>query len=183
MNITFPVARVVRHGFQQLPRSQGVVPLFSRRAASQLCLHQYTPRSSFQRLCVSQQHLRHKSSATGSRPLTDRSSNVPALTPKEDQPSYEMTFTCKKCSERSSHRISKQGYHKGTILIACPGCKNRHLISDHLKIFSDTSLTLEDILKDKGQLLKKGTLGEDGDVEFWEDGSTTAREKKEDKKQ
>lgn len=94
-----------------------------------------------------------------------------------------MTFTCKRCTERSSHKISKQGYHKGTILITCPGCKNRHLISDHLKIFSDQSLTLEDILREKGQLLKKGTLGADGDVEFWDDGSTTAREDKKDQEQ
>ena len=42
-----------------------------------------------------------------------------------DQPAYEMTFTCKKCSTRSSHR---------TVLITCPGCKNRHLIADHLKV-------------------------------------------------
>lgn len=49
-------------------------------------------------------------------------------------PAYEMTFTCKQCNTRSSHKISKQGYHHGTVLINCPGCKNRHLISDHLKV-------------------------------------------------
>jgi protein import protein ZIM17 len=49
-------------------------------------------------------------------------------------PAYEMTFTCKQCDTRSSHKISKQGYHHGTVLINCPGCKNRHLISDHLKV-------------------------------------------------
>lgn len=30
-------------------------------------------------------------------------------------------------------------------------------------------------MKNRGQLVKRGTLGEDGDVEFWEDGSTTVR--------
>lgn len=94
---------------------------------------------------------------------------------RETPPQYEMTFTCRKCLERSSHKISKQGYHKGTILITCPGCKNRHLISDHLKIFSDKSITLEDILKEKGQLLKKGSLSAEGDVEFWDDGTKTKR--------
>lgn len=34
---------------------------------------------------------------------------------------------------------------------------------------------MEDLLKERGQLVKRGTLGEDGDIEFWEDGSTTAR--------
>jgi protein import protein ZIM17 len=53
---------------------------------------------------------------------------------KEEAPAYEMTFTCKKCETRSTHRVSKQGYHNGTVLITCPGCKNKHLISDHLKV-------------------------------------------------
>ena len=70
---------------------------------------------------------------------------------------------------RSSHRITKQAYHFGTTLITCPGCKNRHLISDHLKIFSDKSLTIEDILREKGQFLRKGRLGEDGDIEFYDE--------------
>lgn len=28
---------------------------------------------------------------------------------------------------------------------------------------------MEDLLREKGQLVKRGTLGEDGDIEFWED--------------
>lgn len=35
-------------------------------------------------------------------------------------------------------------------------------------------------MRDRGQLVKKGTLSEDGDLEFWEDGTTTTREKKDD---
>lgn len=53
---------------------------------------------------------------------------------KVDKPQYQLTFTCKKCTTRSSHQLSKQAYHKGTVLIQCPGCKNRHLIADHLKV-------------------------------------------------
>lgn len=49
------------------------------------------------------------------------------------------------------------------------------MISDHLKIFGDRAVTIEDILREKGQLIKKGTLGEDEDVEFWEDGTVTER--------
>lgn len=30
-------------------------------------------------------------------------------------------------------------------------------------------------MKERGQLVKRGTLGEDGDIEFWEDGTTTVR--------
>ena len=55
---------------------------------------------------------------------------------KDQVPAYDLTFTCKKCLSRSTHRVSKQGFYKGTVLITCPGCKNRHLISDHLKVGS-----------------------------------------------
>lgn len=64
--------------------------------------------------------------------------------------------------------MSKHGYHKGTVLIRCPNCLNRHVISDHLGIFMDQKSTLEDILKRKGMTLTKGYL--EGDMEFWEDG-------------
>jgi len=57
----------------------------------------------------------------------------PPSIPFEKQ-AYEMTFTCKPCSTRSTHRISKQGYHFGSVLITCPECKNRHIISDHLGV-------------------------------------------------
>ena len=79
-----------------------------------------------------QQQRRHESTAP--RPLTDRPETLPKTEPREEVPSYEMTFTCKACQHRSSHRMSKQGYHHGTILITCPGCKGRHLIADHLKV-------------------------------------------------
>ncbi|KAF1848392.1 DNL zinc finger domain-containing protein [Cucurbitaria berberidis CBS 394.84] len=94
---------------------------------------------------------------------------------RDQVPSYELTFTCNACKTRSSHRLSKQGYHHGTVLISCPDCKNRHLISDHLKIFSDKSVTIEDLMREKGNLIKKGSLSAEGDVEFWDDGSSTPR--------
>ncbi|KAK3300767.1 DNL zinc finger-domain-containing protein [Chaetomium fimeti] len=92
------------------------------------------------------------------------------------QPHYELTFTCRPCDTRSRHRVSKQGYHHGSVLIACPSCKNRHVISDHLRIFGDKAMTVEDLLRDKGELVKKGTLGEEGDLEFWDDGTSSVRE-------
>jgi protein import protein ZIM17 len=38
-------------------------------------------------------------------------------------------------------------------------------------------LTIEDLMRERGQIVKKGTLSEDGDVEFWEDGSSNVRGK------
>jgi protein import protein ZIM17 len=61
-------------------------------------------------------------------------SHAPPAPRRPPQPEYEMTFTCKPCSTRSTHRVSKQGYHYGSVLITCPECKNRHVISDHLNV-------------------------------------------------
>jgi protein import protein ZIM17 len=76
---------------------------------------------------------------------------------KIDRPMLMIAFTCKKCDTRSSHVMSKQAYEHGTILVQCPGCKSRHLIADHLKIFSDNRIKLEDILKAQGEGIKTGT--------------------------
>ncbi|KAK3335791.1 DNL zinc finger-domain-containing protein [Cercophora scortea] len=122
------------------------------------------------------------SSDSSSQPDTSSSGALASATtpssrlPLSQQPHYELTFTCKPCGERSRHKMSKQGYHHGSVLIACPTCRNRHVISDHLRIFGDRTMTIEDLMRERGQLVKKGTLGEDGDLEFWDDGTTTVRE-------
>ncbi len=90
-------------------------------------------------------------------------------------PHYELTFTCVPCGARSAHRVSKQGYHHGSVLVTCPACRNRHVVSDHLGVFGGGPATLEELVAARGAIVKRGTLGEDGDVEFWEDGSATAR--------
>lgn len=76
------------------------------------------------------QFRQQSTASTPSRPLPHK----PAPHRDPNEPIYQLTFTCKVCSERSSHTISKQGYHRGTILITCSGCKNRHLIADHLRV-------------------------------------------------
>jgi protein import protein ZIM17 len=43
-------------------------------------------------------------------------------------------------------------------------------------VFGDKAMSLEDLLREKGELIKRGIVGEDGDLEFWEDGTTTVRE-------
>merc|ERR1712000_286003 len=94
----------------------------------------------------------------------------PSLPEGKEAAYYQLSFTCVPCGHRSHHNISKQGYHTGSTLISCPECRNRHVISDHLGIFGDKKgVTIEDIMKEKGQLVKRGSLGEDGDIEFWPD--------------
>jgi hypothetical protein len=83
-------------------------------------------------------------------------------------------------------------------LITCPDCKNRHVITDHLRVFNDTAKSFEEILMEKAapgtelsSLLKKGTLGFKGmtvngqkvpmadeeAVEFWEEGREASEPK------
>lgn len=45
------------------------------------------------------------------------------------------------------------------------------------QIFGDQSFTIEDLMRQKGQLVKRGTLGANGDVEFWDDGSQTEKKR------
>ncbi|RDW93736.1 uncharacterized protein DSM5745_01058 [Aspergillus mulundensis] len=66
--------------------------------------------------------IRHNSDAPSSKPLTDRSATAEQDAEAEainerrraQEPAYQLTFTCKPCGERSSHRVSKHGYHRGT---------------------------------------------------------------------
>ncbi|CAM1506873.1 Fc.00g065140.m01.CDS01 [Cosmosporella sp. VM-42] len=94
----------------------------------------------------------------------------------KDPAYYQLSFTCVPCGFRSHHNVSKQGYHKGSTLITCPECRNRHVISDHLNIFGDRKITVEDLMREKGQLVKRGSLGEDGDIEFWPEESYAQQE-------
>lgn len=74
-----------------------------------------------------------------------------------------------RCQKRSEETFSKQSYHHGTVIIRCEGCRNLHLIADHLKIVSDTKVELEDILQGK-TIIRRGVYLEDRGsvVEFGE---------------
>lgn len=88
---------------------------------------------------IAQGSLRWNSSAEKPASPPQALPHKPAPHRDPNEQVYQLTFTCKVCRDRSSHTISKQGYHKGTILIKCPECNNRHLISDHLKVCSSLS--------------------------------------------
>ncbi len=140
-----------------------------------------------QRPWTSTTFMRYNTTLTAPSSLPSSSSRGRASSsPTANHPAYEIYFTCKPCSHRSGpHRVTKQGFHKGTTLITCPSCKNRHVVSDHLKIFTDEGGDLEDIMQRHGEKLKKGSLGlrdrngqvvgDEGEeeIEFWEDGTQT----------
>lgn len=74
----------------------------------------------------------------------------PTKDSRKDELYYRLTFTCRPCNGRSTHQVSHHGYHKGTVLITCPQCKNRHIISDHLKVSSSSSSSSTTLLSLKG---------------------------------
>ena len=48
-----------------------------------------------------------------------------------------------------------------------------------MQIFSDSSITIEDIMREKGEFIRKGSLSADGDVEFYDDQADPAANEKE----
>lgn len=75
----------------------------------------------------------------------------------------------RRCQKRSEETFSKQSYHHGTVIIRCQGCRNLHLIADHLKIVSETRVELEDILQSKATIRRGVYLEDRGSVvEFGE---------------
>ncbi|KAL4929348.1 DNL-type zinc finger protein [Aspergillus undulatus] len=166
----------------QTSLSRGAPRLYSQLSGRHLqpSVATHLPKPNNTRTIIPLIGFRYNSSASNSnpsRPLTDRPENAATDAEnaeqnrqrREQEPAYQLTFTCKPCGSRSTHRVSKHGYHRGTVLIRCPGCENRHVISDNLKIFFEQSKTLDDLLEERGQSITTGELR--GDLEFWGDGT------------
>ncbi|KAB5589763.1 DNL-type zinc finger protein [Ceratobasidium theobromae] len=96
-----------------------------------------------------------------------------------EEPRLSLTFTCtvEGCGHRSSHTFTKRAYTRGIVIVQCPGCKNRHLIADHLDWFKETAgtskegrqnRTIEDIMREKGERVQRGQIKEGGVLEYWD---------------
>lgn len=66
-------------------------------------------------------------------------------------------FTCKKCDTTQTKQMSKKAYTTGVVIIQCDGCKNKHLIADHLGWYDSQKPpgTIEQILREKGETVTK----------------------------
>ncbi|KAG6872576.1 hypothetical protein C0993_002063 [Termitomyces sp. T159_Od127] len=117
-------------------------------------------------------------SNTDSSPPSAPASTAPATTasqplPERIEPRLSMTFTCtvSGCGERSTHEFTKRAYERGIVLVQCPKCKNRHLIADHLGWFKESTedgklKTVEDILRARGETVRRGRIDAGGVVEY-----------------
>ncbi|KAG5650545.1 hypothetical protein H0H81_011859 [Sphagnurus paluster] len=107
--------------------------------------------------------------------VKDQQTTTSQALPNKMEPRLSMTFTCTApgCSERSTHEFTKRSYTRGIVLVQCPGCKNRHLIADHLGWFKDDTeggklRTVEDILAARGEVVRRGRIDMNGDIEYSE---------------
>ena len=80
---------------------------------------------------------------------------IPGTKAKE---AYLFVYTCKVCEFRSERKISKHAYHKGVVLVKCPGCGKQHLVADNLKWFEDKPVNVEDLVRRNGELAVTGDL-------------------------
>lgn len=79
---------------------------------------------------------------------------------------YCIVYTCKVCETRSSKTFSKLAYNKGVVIVRCPGCESLHLIADNLGWFKHVEhRNVEEMLKAKGEDVKRFINSEDGTVE------------------
>ncbi len=154
--------------FQRIYQQQ-TLPIFASRCTPIRALHSLrltsVPAAPLSRRVLQPQPWQSASfvrcnTSLAASPIRPSPTTPASSSPTATHPAYEIFFTCKPCSHRSGpHRVTKQGFHKGTTLITCPSCKNRHVVSDHLRIFTDEGGDLVDIMKRHGEKLKKGKLG------------------------
>lgn len=74
-----------------------------------------------------------------------------------DKDKFLMMFTCKPCSHRNAHMISKVAYNFGMVVATCRNCKIKHLIADNQKKLDmpEYGSRIEEYLQSLGEDVQK----------------------------
>lgn len=59
-------------------------------------------------------------------------------------------------------------------MISVVACAGRHLLTFFQQFFSDKAITIEDIMRSKGELVRRGSISSGGDIEFWDEKENAA---------
>jgi transcription elongation factor Elf1 len=137
--------------------------------ASRIALR--TSINSFQRMTLTKNQIKQKIPAAlnyfCTKPISPEIPKAPSNEPEtlssvplaQLEKKMQMIYTCKVCSTRNSQTISKIAYTSGVVIVRCSGCQNNHLVADNLGWFKDNKTNIEDILKEKGEIVQKVSLG------------------------
>ena len=77
-----------------------------------------------------------------------------------------LRFTCdyEACEDKPTitRVVSKNSYEKGLVLVRCPSCEMQHLIADHLGWCAEPGTTIEHIMTERGDEVRRAL--EDGEA-------------------
>ena len=76
---------------------------------------------------------------------------------------FLMMYTCKICSGRNAHMVSKIAYSHGMVVATCRHCKTKHLIADNerkLDFPKEYGRKIEEYLESKGERVQRLSVSE-----------------------
>jgi len=76
---------------------------------------------------------------------------------------FLMMYTCKICTGRNAHMVSKVAYTHGMVVATCRHCKTKHLIADNerkLDFPIEYGRKIEEYLESKGERVQRMSVSE-----------------------